>query len=57
MVETFNELIKETLRICPNAQFGQDNDGQIIIYTNKTLVSDLTAEATDAIVEMPEIAS
>jgi len=53
MVETFNELVKEVLRICPNAQFGQDNDGQIIVYTNKTLVSDLTAEATDAIVEMP----
>ena len=32
---TFNQLATEILKVCPQASFGDDNDGQIVIYTNK----------------------
>lgn len=54
MMDTFTELVKAILEILPQATFGDDNDGQIIIYTNKILVKNLTAEETDEIVEIPE---
>lgn len=30
----FNQLAAEILKVLPNASFGEDNDGQIIVYTN-----------------------
>lgn len=53
-MDSFSELVQVISAILPNATFGDDNDGQIIIYTNKVFVSDQTAEATDDIVEMEE---
>lgn len=32
---TFDELMRAILAILPNAQLGEDNDGQIVVYTNK----------------------
>jgi len=29
----YDDLVREILDILPNAQFGDDNDGQLIIYT------------------------
>lgn len=31
---TFNELVCAILEVCPTASFGEDNEGQIIIYTD-----------------------
>ena len=35
---TYKELVNELSRILPNATFGEDNDNQVIIFTN-TFVS------------------
>jgi uncharacterized protein (DUF1499 family) len=35
---TLGELMEAILNIIPGAAVGEDNDGQIIIYTNKKLV-------------------
>lgn len=43
---TLSELLAAILPILPNATLDQDNDGQILIYTNLTLNSDDTL--TDA---------
>jgi hypothetical protein len=32
---TFNELVTEILKVLPNATFGEDILGQIVIYTGK----------------------
>lgn len=32
----YNELVQQVLNILPSASFGEDNDGQLIIYTNMT---------------------
>lgn len=34
--KTFNELVAAILKVVPNASFGEDNDGQIVIYTDLT---------------------
>lgn len=31
---TSNELLEQILTVCPMADIGYDNDGQIIVYTN-----------------------
>jgi len=31
---TFNELYSKVLEILPHATMGEDNDGQLVIYTN-----------------------
>lgn len=31
---SMNELMRMVLDILPNASFGEDNDGQIVIYSN-----------------------
>lgn len=33
---TYAELVKSIEDILPGATFGEDNDGQLIIYTNKS---------------------
>lgn len=33
-----NELMSKILEVLPNAMFGTDNDGQVIIYTNLKVV-------------------
>ena len=33
-MKTFDELYQAILAILPDAQFDEDNDGQIIVYTN-----------------------
>jgi len=35
----FNKAVTEVLRVFPNATFDEDNDGQVIIYTDKRLDS------------------
>lgn len=37
---TYNQLLTALLEYAPNATVGQDNDGQIVIYTNLTETSD-----------------
>lgn len=37
---TFGELHASIMSILPNASFGDDNDGQIIIYTNMQEIGD-----------------
>ena len=31
---TYNEMYKKVLEIFPDAQFEEDNDGQLVIYTD-----------------------
>lgn len=38
--ETFSELVLAITEILPNATFDQDNDGQVIIYTDLELTAD-----------------
>ena len=33
----FNKVVTEVLKVFPNATFDEDNDGQVIIYTDKRL--------------------
>jgi hypothetical protein len=33
-MQTLDDLIKAILPILPDAQIGEDNDGQLVIYTN-----------------------
>lgn len=40
---TFDDLMRKVLEILPRATLGEDNDGQIIVYT------DLTLDANDKI--------
>lgn len=35
----FDDLYKQILAILPDATMGEDNDGQLIIYTNLRMVS------------------
>jgi hypothetical protein len=36
---TFNEMIKVVLEIFPNASIEEDNNGQLVIYTNLRLTA------------------
>lgn len=42
---TMNELLSRIQEILPNASVGEDNDGQIVIYTN-------LVEANESLVDM-----
>jgi hypothetical protein len=53
-LETFNELLRAIITILPDAEIGEDKDGQLVIFTNKILVATLTGELSDDIVDMPE---
>ncbi len=44
---TFDDLMRAVLAILPDATFGEDNEGQIIIYTNKTTVGAAGGEIID----------
>lgn len=39
-IQTMTELMQRVLSILPNATFGEDNDGQIVIYTDCWLAPD-----------------
>lgn len=34
---TLNELVQYVRKALPNASVGEDNDGQVVIYTDKRL--------------------
>ena len=36
----YDELVKRITKILPNASFGDDNDGQVVIYTDLRLPMD-----------------
>jgi hypothetical protein len=46
---TDTTLMKAIMAVCPNATLGQDNDGQLVIYTNMQYDNSMTA-----IVEMED---
>jgi hypothetical protein len=46
---TDTQLMEAVMAVCPNATLGQDNEGQLVIYTNKKY-----NESNYAIVEMEE---
>ena len=37
MPETLDDLYRAFLEICSNGSIGEDNDGQIVFYTNKRI--------------------
>ena len=40
MFTNFDDLCSKVLEILPNASLGEDNDGQIVVYTNLTVIED-----------------
>lgn len=36
---TANDLMEHVMKMCPNATIDEDNDGQIVIYTNLIMIS------------------
>lgn len=47
---TTHELLNKILGLCPNATLGEDNDGQIVIYTDMRIV--LNGDGTETMTEM-----
>lgn len=47
-MDDFVILRDKILAILPNATFGEDNDGQIVIYTNLRLINEDATEDMDA---------
>lgn len=47
-MDEFTELRDKILAIIPGATFGEDNDGQIVIYTNLHLIGEDELEDMDA---------
>lgn len=45
---TFGELVDVICEILPNATFGDDNDGQLIIYTNLHISNDDSLDNMDS---------
>ena len=43
-MRTFNDMLEIVLQYFPNAEIGEDNDGQLVIYTDKTLEKDLVVD-------------
>ena len=39
-MNTFGDLMRAIMLILPDAELGEDNDGQIVIYTGKKLLKD-----------------
>lgn len=35
----YSEFINAVWDVAPNATFGEDNDGQLIVYTNLTIIT------------------
>lgn len=51
----YDDLMRAVLAILPNAQLGEDNDGQIVVYTDKKAgpdgeVQDLDGSPTPEVV-------
>ena len=44
---SFKDVVKHISEIFPNASFGDDNDGQLLIYT------DMKLDAQDNIIPLP----
>lgn len=53
MRKTYAELYRKVLEFLPNAEFGEDNDGQIVIYTNKQISTEDTENIEDFKEETP----
>lgn len=48
---TLDDLIKEVLDILPEATVGEDNEGQLIVYTNLYVDKDGQIQSFDAALE------
>ena len=44
---TEQEMLEKVLSIFPNASMGEDNDGQLVIYTDMRIAEDSTIEAME----------
>lgn len=45
---TFDELMRALLTVCPGGSVGEDNQGQVIFYTDLKLEKDGTLKQFDA---------
>lgn len=55
---TYNEMYNKILEIFPKAQVGQDNEGQLVIYTNchiYTISDHDGSNKKELIVDMDEV--
>lgn len=47
-MHTYSSLVAAIAAVLPNASFGEDNDGQLVVYTNlKQISGDDDAELVD----------
>lgn len=37
---TFDQLVRALQAVCPSGTVGEDNDGQIVFYTNRRIETD-----------------
>lgn len=49
---TWNQFVNLVLTNFPNAEIGEDNDGQLIIHTNLTTKPDPKPFGTPTVIEM-----
>jgi len=42
---TFDELHKAILEVCPSAQLDEDNEGQIVVYTDMMIATNVGPDA------------
>jgi len=53
-IPSYNELIDKIMAICPNAEFSEDNDGQITIETGYAMKGGDEDEPLEPISEIDE---
>lgn len=53
-IPSYNELIDKIMAICPNAEFGEDSDGQITIETGYAMAGSDEDEPLEPISEIDE---
>ena len=54
MIFEIDDLMRAVLTILPNASLGEDNDGQLIIYTNLRVADGTTRTAAGELENIPE---
>jgi hypothetical protein len=52
---TFNEMVEAVLKIFPGATFGDDFDGQIVIYTDLKFADESQGGGTDILVPLGDV--
>jgi hypothetical protein len=52
---SFDDFMRAMLDFCPEAQIGEDNDGQLVIYTNLRISTGMGTVAIGDIEPFPDL--